>query len=50
MGEKEAADLFLVSSLHFEETKEDKVVVEKAKGELCERCRNFRDDVKETSL
>jgi isoleucyl-tRNA synthetase len=50
MGEKEVADLFLVSHVEFKEGKEDKIEVEKAKGELCERCRNYRDDVKETAL
>jgi len=48
MSEKEVADLFLVSQVAFADNKEDKVVVEKAKGEMCDRCRNYRDDVKET--
>jgi isoleucyl-tRNA synthetase len=50
MGEKEAADLFLVSAVDFAENKEDKVAVRKASGTMCDRCRNYRDDVKETPL
>jgi len=50
MGEKEVADLFLVSHVELKDNKEDRIEVLKAKGELCERCRNYREDVHETSL
>ena len=50
MGESEVADLFLVSHVELRDNKEDLVEVQKAKGELCERCRNYREDVHETSL
>jgi isoleucyl-tRNA synthetase len=48
VGNEEDERLFLVSEVVLEKGKEDKVEVSKTTGVLCERCRNYRDDVKES--